>query len=101
MFCAERTQMYPLPMSMYFNIAQLAFESNIVIGLRMMRLAAGGQDAADEAQLMVTEKINTATQLAMENSLALASGKSLESVSNSSIARYRKAVKANHRRLTR
>jgi len=82
-------------------MSRLAFEANFVIGLRMMKLAAGGEAAASEAHLMVMEKINTANTLAMENTFALATGKSLHSVGKSSIAKYRRAVRANHKRLSR
>lgn len=89
------------PFGIFADLSRLAFEANFVIGLRMMKLAAGGQDAAAEAQLMVMEKVRTANALALENTFALATGKSLHSVGKSSIAKYRRAVKANHRRLTR
>lgn len=89
------------PFGLFADMSRLAFEANFVIGLRMMKLAAGGQAAATEAQLMVMEKINTANALAVENAFALASGKSLHAVGKHSVAKYRRAVKANHRRLTR
>jgi hypothetical protein len=89
------------PFGLFADMSRLAFEANFVIGLRMMKLAAGGQAAATEAQLMVTEKINTVNALAVENAFAIATGKSLHSVGKSSIAKYRKAVRANHKRLSR
>lgn len=89
------------PFGIFADLSRLAFEANFVIGLRMMKLAAGGQEAAAEAQLMVMEKVRTANALALDNAFALAAGKSLHSVGKSSIAKYRRAVKANHRRLTR
>jgi hypothetical protein len=89
------------PFSMFMDLSQLAIESNMVIGMRLMRLAAGDSRAMAEAHLMVTEKLETAGALAIENSLALASGKSFDAVGRSSIAKYRKAVRANHRRLSR
>lgn len=89
------------PFGLLFDMSRLAWESNFVIALRMMKLATGGQAAANEAQLMVMEKLSTANALAVENAFALASGKSLHAVGKSSIARYRKEVKANHKRLTR
>lgn len=88
------------PFGLFADMSRLAFEANFVIGLRMMRFAQGGQSAVSEANLMVMEKIETAHMLALENSLALAMGKSMHSVGKSSIAKYRKAVRANHRRLT-
>lgn len=42
----------------------LALESSRVIGLRLNRLAAGGQNAADEAHLMVSEKVHAAAKAA-------------------------------------
>ena len=89
------------PFSMLMDLSRLAFESNMVISMRMMRLAGGDQKAMAEAHLMVAEKIETASALAIENSFALATGSSLHSVGKSSIATYRKAVRANHKRLSR
>jgi hypothetical protein len=89
------------PFSMFMDLSRLAYESNMVIGMRLMRLAAGDHRAMAEAQLMVTEKIQTAGALAIENSIALVSGKSFDSVSRSSIAKYSKVVRANHKRLSR
>lgn len=89
------------PFGLLADMSRLAFEANFVIGLRIMKLATGGDAAVSEAHLMVMEKIQTANTLVLENALALATGKSLHSVGKSSIAKYRKAVRANHRRLTR
>ena len=89
------------PFSLMFDLAQLAFDSNVVIGLRLGRLAAGDQTALIEAQLMISEKMNAASTLAIENAFALASGKSLHSVASNSINHYGKAVRANRKRLSR
>jgi len=89
------------PFGLFADMTRLAFEANFVIGLRMMKLAAGGQGATAEAQRMVVEKITTANALAFENAMALATGESLHSVGKHSVAKYRRAVKANHRRLSR
>lgn len=70
----------------------LAFESNVVIGLRLMKLAAGGDDAIQEAHLMVDEKIDAAFE-AMQS---LWTGGTPETV----IDRYRVHVAANTRRLS-
>jgi len=86
---------------MFMDLSRLAYESNMVIGMRMMRLAAGDQNAMAEAHLMVSEKIQTAGALAIENSIALVSGKSIDSVHRNSIAKYSKVVRANHKRLSR
>jgi hypothetical protein len=39
------------------NAAFLGMETQRVVGLRLMKLAAGGAAAQTEAQLMVTEKV--------------------------------------------
>ena len=71
----------------------LAMESNRVIALRMMKLAAGGTSARREAALMASEKISEAFGAAV----TLATGGSNARV----IARYRRRVAANARRLGR
>jgi hypothetical protein len=86
---------------MFFDLSRLAMESNMVVGLRMMKLAAGGTNAATEAQLMVSEKMQMATTLAIENAMALATGRSVEAVHKSTVAKYTKAVRANRKRLSR
>jgi hypothetical protein len=71
----------------------LALESSSVIGLRLLRLASGGRDAADEAHLMVNEKINAA----LEAGATLINGGGAAAV----IDRYRVHVAANAGRLAR
>ena len=90
-----------LPFSFWFDLSRLAFESNIVITLRLMRMATGGHKAWTEAQLMVTEKVQTAMALGIENTFALASGRPVESIGQRSVTKYRRAVAKNRRRLSR
>ena len=71
--------------------AMLAAESQEVIWLRLMRLGAGGSNAADEAILMVSEKL-VAASYATER---LMRGDAPESV----VSDYRQKVRANARRL--
>jgi hypothetical protein len=70
----------------------LALESNNVIALRMIRLAAGGSDAAHEAHLMVNEKIDAM----FEAWQSLWTGAAPITV----IDGYRTRVAANAKRLT-
>lgn len=71
----------------------LAAESQQVILLRTMRLAAGGARAKREARRMIQEKIAAA---------GLESGRmALGATSDSVVKRYRKKVRANARRLSR
>ncbi|MBL0372307.1 hypothetical protein JJB09_09730 [Rhizobium sp. KVB221] len=89
------------PLNLWFDLSRLAFESNMVVALRMVRLAGGDQKAWSEAQLMVSEKVQTAMALAVENSFALAGGKSMNAIGSHSVAKYRTAVRKNHERLSR
>ena len=70
----------------------LAFESQKVIELRLVRLAWGGREGRAEARSMVAEKMSAC----MEAMGTLMLGGSAETV----VARYREHVAANVRRLT-
>lgn len=72
---------------------QLAFEAQRVIGLRLMKMAAGGPAAEREAERMVTEK----GEALAEAATILATGGSPEAV----VRHYRTRVRANERRLSR
>ena len=73
------------------DMAAATFEAQRVIALRLMKLAQGGPAAQLEAQKMVSEKIMASTEAAM----ALASGRSPESV----VRRYRTIIRTNEKRL--
>lgn len=77
----------------FYNLAMLAAESQQVIGLRLMKIAAGGPAAVAEAQLMMSEKMITGTVEAGR----LMTGASTHSV----VTSYRRKVRANRRRLSR
>ena len=72
---------------------ETTFAAQRVVALRMMRLAGGGAAASREAQRMVLEKI----AVAAEANLMLLSGAGPHSVTK----RYRRAVRANERRLSK
>jgi hypothetical protein len=76
-----------------FAALMLAIESNRVIALRMMKLAAGGAAARAEARLMVNEKVSEA----MAATVTLMAGGSHATV----VKQYRRRVAANARRLSR
>jgi hypothetical protein len=76
-----------------FATAQLQFEAQRVIALRMAKLAAGGAAAQAEALRMVSEKSAAAAEAAM----IVATGGTPKKV----IRRYRTRVRANARRLAR
>ncbi len=77
----------------WLNMTMLAAESQQVIWLRLAKLGAGGKRAQDEAELMVTEKMEAATDAAER----LMTGQSPDSV----VASYRRKVRANLRRLSK
>ena len=74
------------------DTAMLAFESQAVIGLRMVKLAGGGAAAQAEMQRMVGEKMLAAGEIAM----LMASGGSTQSV----VSGYRRKVRENRIRLS-
>ncbi|WP_430913462.1 hypothetical protein [Methylobacterium sp. sgz302541] len=76
-----------------FDATMLTLESQQVIGMRLMKLSAGGAAAQHEAERMVTEKVMAAGEAAM----MLATGGSGAKV----LAGYRRKVRANARRLSR
>lgn len=80
------------------SVFQLGLEAQTVIALRMMKFARGGDEAAVEAQRMITEKIDAAL---LANTL-LAAGLMTGSVSgvHKAVTHYRRKVRANRRRLT-
>lgn len=75
----------------WFELTMLSLESQSVIGLRLVKLASGGQQAQVEVERMLSEKIGAA--IAATN--ALATGGSASAV----IEIYRKAVRKNEHRL--
>ena len=70
----------------------LALEAAGVIGQRLMKIAQGGVDAADEAILMVQEKLDAAA----EAQATLMGGGGLEDV----LLGYRQRVALNAQRLS-
>ena len=86
--------------SLAFDTWALGLEASSVIGLRMMKLAAGGAAAQAEAQLMVSEKVAAGMALPM---LAMTGqlGATVPAVASGSLAHLRKKVRANRRRLAK
>lgn len=76
-----------------YSTMMLGFESNTVIGLRMLKLVCGGSDALHEMHLMIGEKVDAA----IESGTNLMAGATAETV----IDRYRQHVAANAVRLSR
>lgn len=74
-------------------------EASAVIGLRTMKIAAGGAEAQVEASRMVTEKIESLWSL-QASAMTGALGSSPHQATRKTIAHYRRKVRANKRRLS-
>jgi hypothetical protein len=77
----------------------LGFEASSVIGLRVMKIAAGGPAAEAETRLMFREKFQAG--LAIQGKvLSGALGKTAHTATSRALAHYRRKVRSNRRRLT-
>ncbi len=78
----------------------LSLEASTVIGLRTMKLAAGGAAADAEAARMVAEKVKASLEL---QTLALTGGlgTSAPGAAAKTLGHYRRKVRANRRRLSK
>jgi hypothetical protein len=89
------------PWAAWLDAASFGAEAQRVIALRMMRLAAGGAVSASEAQRMLVEKVIANAQAQFAACMTLAAGGRIQAAARAAGRPYRKAVRANHRRLTR
>ena len=85
----------------WFDAMRFAADTQRVIGLRMLKLAACDAKAAKEAQGMVTEKIAAMMDAQTAATLALIQGRQPHVVMARAMTPYRKRVRANRTRLSR
>jgi hypothetical protein len=85
-------------MSLSLDAWSMGVEAQQVIGLRLAKMALGGAGAADEATLMVSEKMQTAMATQGAAVLALMSGQA-GAIPARTLVAYRRKVSANRRRL--
>jgi hypothetical protein len=78
----------------------LGLEASSVMGLRTLKLAAGGAAAQTEAALMVREKIEAAMAL-QARALTGGLGPTARGAATKTLAHYRRKVRANRRRLSK
>jgi hypothetical protein len=76
-------------------------EASAVVGLRMMKMAAGGTEAGCEASRMMTEKAQAMTDLQVKAIMTGALGSNPLLQTERTLSHYRTLVRANHRRLSR
>jgi hypothetical protein len=79
---------------------QLGIEAQTVVALRMMRLAVGGAYAQDEAQRMVTEKIDALAEAQTAALTAMMNGDKDHVIAAKTLGAFKKRVRANRRRLS-
>jgi len=79
---------------------QLGIEAQTVVALRMMRLAVGGAYAQDEAQRMVTEKIDALAEAQTAALTAMMNGDRDHVIAAKTLGAFKKRVRANRRRLS-
>jgi hypothetical protein len=86
-------------MNAWFEAARFASDSQNVMAMRMMKIANGGPQATTEASQMISEKVAAFSEAQGALFAALITGKSFQSAANKAYAPYRRAVRANRRRL--
>lgn len=84
--------------NMAFQGAMLAIEAQQVIALRLTKMALGGPDVQAEAELMVSEKLETMAESSGMMMQAAISGNH-DLGAEKIIQLYRRKVRANRRRL--
>jgi hypothetical protein len=82
-----------------YKTAQLGFEAQNVVALRLMRLAAGGTSSQTEARRMINEKFAAFADAQIADSAAVLAGRPASVVSERILRTYKKRVRANQRRL--
>jgi hypothetical protein len=89
------------PWLAYFQIAQAAWDANVIIAMRLTRLASGGALAQREAQRMVMEKGFTFAEAQMAAATKMMRGAGIAGATKSASDIYRRKLKSNRRRLVR
>lgn len=85
-------------MRLYMDAWTLGVEASAVMGLRAMRIAAGGAAGEAEASRMVSEKLDAALSL-QAKAMTGALGFTAPTAAANTLSHYRRRVRANHRRL--
>jgi hypothetical protein len=81
--------------------ANLAWDAQSVIALRLMRLGMGGAKAQAEARRMLSEKFAAAAEVQVGATAAAMLGQNSHRVAKKAFSAYRKRVRRNRRRLAR
>jgi hypothetical protein len=89
------------PWPAYFQLAQAAWDANVVVAMRLARLASGGALAQREAQRMVMEKGLTFAEAQVAAAAKMMTGVGIAGATKSASDIYRRKVRSNRRRLVR
>ncbi len=95
----RRSAWMTAPWNGFAQNAMFLMDCQIVISLRLLKLATGGPGAAGEATRMVGEKITTFAEAQRDAAVALPS-RGLAGATAAAQRRYRRQVAANRRRLS-
>lgn len=87
-------------LSLSMQMTRLGFDAQRVIGLRMLKLAAGDAAAQTEAQRMVAEKSAAFVEAQMTLATSMAQGRG-HHAAKAVLGGYGRKVRANQRRLSR
>ena len=85
----------------WIDATEFNLEAQRVIGMRLIKIATGGQDGAAECFRMVLEKLDAAEAALTAGVLALAGGKTMEAAAKLAMVPVQRRVRANHVRLSR
>ncbi len=99
MFSSKSKLSAMAPWNMAMQSAMLAIESQQVIAMRLMKMALGGPDVQREAELMVSEKMESAAQVGHMVVMAALGGQH-DMGAGKVVRHYRKKVRANVKRLS-
>ena len=80
---------------------QLGLDAQRVVALRLAKLSMGGSGADAECRRMVSEKIAAISAAQAAAAWAFARGKGIEAAATAAMVPVKRAVEANHRRLSR
>lgn len=87
-------------MTLGWDAWNLGLEASSVIGLRTLKIAAGGPAAQAETEAMIREKIE-ATFALQAKAMTGALGLTPAGIAARTLSHYRRKVRANRRRLSR
>ncbi len=98
---ARETIVYNPWLALSFKVAQLGWDAQSVMALRLLRLAGGGARGQAEASRMAAEKIAAVAEAQAAVAAAVIAGRNNHVIAGKALGVFRKRVRANKRRLSR